>query len=60
VGEMKNIRRGVKLPCGYVTGIHEALVAGIPGLKRETWGTLRVFPVILVGKEDLSIPYVQH
>jgi hypothetical protein len=39
------------LPCGYVMGVHGALVAGIPGLKRETprhagagWGTLRVFP----------------
>jgi hypothetical protein len=29
------------LPCGYVMGVHEALVAGIPGLKSETWGTLR-------------------
>jgi hypothetical protein len=43
------------LPCGYVKGVHEASVAGIPGLKNETprhagagWGTLRVFPVILV------------
>ena len=42
------------LPCGYVTGVHESLVAGIPGLKSETWGTLRVFPVILVRKEDLG------
>jgi hypothetical protein len=25
-------------------GVHGALVAGIPGLKSETWGTLRVFP----------------
>jgi hypothetical protein len=25
-------------------GVHEALVPGIPGLKSETWGTLRVFP----------------
>src|SRR5258708_22929136 len=24
------------LPCGYVTGVHEALVAGIPGLKGES------------------------
>ena len=32
------------LPCGYVMGVHGALVAGIPGLKSETWGTLRVFP----------------
>jgi hypothetical protein len=31
-------------------GVHEALVSGIPGLKNETWGTLRVFPVGLVGK----------
>ena len=30
-------------PCDYVMGVREALVAGIPGLKRETWGTLRVF-----------------
>ena len=29
------------------------MVPGIPGLKSETWGTLRVFPVSLVGKEDL-------
>jgi hypothetical protein len=36
------------LPCGYVTGVHEALDAGIPFLKSETWGTLSVFPVILV------------
>jgi hypothetical protein len=39
------------LPCGYVMGVHEALVAGIPGLKRETWGTLRVFHVILVERK---------
>jgi hypothetical protein len=32
--------------CGYVKGIHEALVPGIPGLKNETWGTLRVFPTL--------------
>jgi hypothetical protein len=32
------------LPCGYVMGVHGALVAGIPGLKSETWGTHRVFP----------------
>jgi hypothetical protein len=32
------------LPCGYVMGVHGALVAGIPGLKGETWGTHRVFP----------------
>jgi hypothetical protein len=32
------------LACGYVMGVHGALVAGIPGLKSETWGTLRVFP----------------
>ena len=43
------------LPCGYVMGVHEALVAGIPGLKSETpqhagtgWGILRVFLVVLV------------
>jgi hypothetical protein len=48
------------LPCGYVMGVHEALVTGIPGLKRETWGTLRVFPVILLQKEDLSLSYLQH
>ena len=48
------------LPCGYVKGVHEALVAGIPGLKSETWGTLRVFPVILVRKEDLFLPYLRH
>jgi hypothetical protein len=48
------------LSCGYVMGGHEALVAGIPGLKRETWGTLRVFPVILVRKEDLSLSYLQR
>jgi hypothetical protein len=41
-------------------GVHEALVAGIPGLKRETWGTFRVFPLILVQKEDLSLSYLQH
>jgi hypothetical protein len=29
-------------PCGYVTSVHEVWVAGIPGLKSETWGTLRV------------------
>jgi hypothetical protein len=32
------------LPCGYVMSAHGALVAGIPGLKSETWGTLRAFP----------------
>jgi len=39
------------LPCGYVMGVHGALVAGVPGLKSETprhagagWGTLPVFP----------------
>jgi hypothetical protein len=26
-------------------GVHGALVLGIPGLKNETWGTLRGFPV---------------
>jgi hypothetical protein len=27
------------LPCGYVKGVHEALVAGIPGLKARPHGT---------------------
>ena len=35
---------GVLTPCGHVMGVHGGLVAGIPGLKSETWGTLRVFP----------------
>ena len=48
------------LPCGYVKGVHEASVAGISGLKSETWGTLRVIPVILVGKEGFTPPYHQH
>ena len=51
------------LPCGYIMGVHGALVAGIPGLKSETWGTLRVFPVSLVGKEDLCTglsPYLSR
>jgi hypothetical protein len=39
------------LPCGYVTGVHGALVPGIPGLKSETWGTHRVFPVSLFGRK---------
>jgi hypothetical protein len=39
--------------CGYVTGVHDALVPGIPGLKSETWGTLRVFAVGLIESEDL-------
>ena len=30
------------LPCGYVMGVQGASVTGIPGLKSETWGTLRV------------------
>jgi hypothetical protein len=30
---------GHPLPCGYVMGFHEVLASGIPGLKRETWGT---------------------
>src|SRR5277367_6209555 len=51
---------GNTLPCGYVMGVHGALASGIPGLKSETWGTLRVFPLALVGKKnsdtDLS-PY---
>jgi hypothetical protein len=29
------------------------MVAGIPGLKNETWGTLRVFPTQGVQDEDL-------
>jgi hypothetical protein len=33
-------------------GVHGALASGIPGLKSETWGTLRVFPLALVGKEN--------
>jgi hypothetical protein len=43
---------GDTLPCGYVMGVHGALASGIPGLKSETWGTLRVFPLALVGKEN--------
>ena len=50
---------GNTLPCGYVMGVHGALASGIPGLKSETprragagWGTLRVFPLALVGKEN--------
>ena len=39
---------GNTLPCGYVMGVHGALASGIPGLKSETWGTLRVFPLALV------------
>jgi hypothetical protein len=42
----------VALPCGYVMGVHGALASGIPGLKSETWGTLRVFPLALVGREN--------
>jgi hypothetical protein len=45
-----NIVEGNTLPCGYVMGVHGALASGIPGLKSETWGTLRVFPLALVGK----------
>src|ERR1700732_4261387 len=41
---------GDTLPCGYIMGVHGALASGIPGLKSETWGTLRVFPLALVGK----------
>ena len=41
------------LPCGYIKGAHEPFVSGIPGLKSETWGTLRGFPVALVRKVDL-------
>jgi hypothetical protein len=33
---------GFPLPCGYIMGVQEALVTGIPGLKSEAWGTLRV------------------
>jgi hypothetical protein len=40
------------LPCGYVMGVHGASASGIPGLKSETWGTLRVFPLALVGREN--------
>jgi hypothetical protein len=43
---------GNTLPCGYVMGVHGAMASGIPGLKSETWGTLRVFPLALVGKEN--------
>jgi hypothetical protein len=43
---------GNTLPCVYVMGVHGALASGIPGLKSETWGTLRVFPLALVGKEN--------
>ena len=43
---------GNTLPCGYIMGVHGALASGIPGLKSETWGTLRVFPLALVGKEN--------
>ena len=43
---------GNTLPCGYVMGVHGASASGIPGLKSETWGTLRVFPLALVGKEN--------
>jgi hypothetical protein len=32
------------LSCGSVQGVHEIFVPGIPGLKSETWGTLRAFP----------------
>jgi hypothetical protein len=39
------------LPCGYVMGVHGALVSGIPGLKSETWGTLRVFSIIPAATE---------
>ena len=42
------------LPCGYVTGVHEGLVSEIPGLKRETWGTPRVFPMHGVQDEGSS------
>ena len=40
------------LASGYVMGVHDALVLGIPGLKSETWGPSR-FPVSLIGNEDL-------
>ena len=32
----------MSLPRGYIMSVHEELVPGIPGLKNETWGTLRV------------------
>src|SRR5450631_1760390 len=44
-------RRSNPLPCGYVTGVHGAFVPGIPGLKIETWGTHRGFPVSLIGRK---------
>jgi hypothetical protein len=47
-------------PCGYVTSVHEVWVAGIPGLKRETWGTLRVFPLILVGVVGVNFRMCQQ
>jgi hypothetical protein len=34
-------------------GVHEALVSGIPGLKGETWGTLRVKGRFLYGLEPV-------
>jgi hypothetical protein len=46
------------LPCGCVMGVHGALVAGIPGLKSETWGTLRVFPTRRV--QALNKTKTQH
>jgi hypothetical protein len=36
-------------------GVHGALASGIPGLKSETWGTLRVFP--LYGPEPVPFKY---
>jgi hypothetical protein len=39
-------------------GVHEVWVAGIPGLKSETWGTLRVIPLILVGVEGNYISWL--
>jgi hypothetical protein len=34
--------KGILYP-GYIMSVHEELVPEIPGLKIETWGTLRVF-----------------
>ncbi len=46
-------------PCGYVTSVHEVWVALIPGLKSETWGTLRVFPLIVVGVDSGTSDFVK-
>ena len=37
-------------------GFHWGSVAGIPGLKRETWGTLRLFPTQLTDNAPLTRP----